>query len=291
MWIWFFAALVLGLAVLQAVQPTFDPKSLANKRVIVTGASQGIGEALAYELAKMNASVVLIARSKGKLETIAARCKQLGSPHAFAYATDLGTKDESTHRDAIAKSAELLGGGVDMLILNHLSTSGLVHQVWQDAFAMDAVVDQFYLNVFSYFTLAHHALPWLDAAPQGRLVVVSSTTGVISLPKVVAYASQKHALHGYFNSLRSNRVVYGTGRNASITLAVLGAIDTESFRVNTAGDVQIQAESPAETALAIIRSGTLGARTLYFPAYSIRLAHVLYTLFPDLMDWVGRQAT
>ncbi|KAH9245966.1 hypothetical protein BASA81_016507 [Batrachochytrium salamandrivorans] len=291
MWIWFFAALVLALAVMQAVQPKFDPKLLSNKRVIVTGASQGIGEALAYELAKMNASVVLIARSKDKLETIAAKCKQLGSPQAFAYATDLGTKNESTHKDTIDKSAELLGGGVDFLILNHLSTSGLVHQVWQNTFAMDGVVDQFYLNVFSYFTLAHHALPWLDASPQGRLVVVSSTTGVISLPKVVAYAAQKHALHGYFNSLRSNRVVYGSSRNASITLAVLGAIDTESFRTNTAGDVQIKAESPSETALAIISSGALGARTLYFPSYSIRSAHILYTLFPEVMDWVGRQAT
>jgi short-subunit dehydrogenase len=70
-------------------------------------------------------------------------------------------------------------------------------------------------------------MPWLEAS-RGRLVVVSSAAGKLGLPRVAPYAATKHALHGFFDSLRHE--LREKASNVTVTMAVLGSIDTVSAK-------------------------------------------------------------
>ena len=94
-----------------------------------------------------------------------------------------------------------------------------------------AIVRQtFDVNTFSFMSLATAALPVLEATG-GAIVVVSSMAGKMGLPAVAAYSSSKHALHGFFDSLRHD--LANSRSNVSITTAILGSIDTESAKKGT----------------------------------------------------------
>ncbi len=129
-------------------------------------------------------------------------------------------------------------GGMDTLILNHIMNSGEAYDSrgWLGAGGGDwqrqlAIVRQtFDVNTFSFMSLATAALPELEATG-GAIVVVSSMAGKMGLPAVAAYSSSKHALHGFFDSLRHDLV--NSRSNVSITIAVLGSIDTESAKKGT----------------------------------------------------------
>jgi len=286
-----FVALVAIALGIMNLFTSFDPASMKGKRVVVTGASMGIGEQMAYELGKMKARVVLVARSKDKLERISRKSLQLGAQEAYYISADLSSKNESDMKYVIDQSVKLLGGGMDMLILNHLSPGDvLVHSGWPERFRAEGLpwlVDQFYLNVFNYFTLSNYALPYLEAKAGGRLVVVSSTTGIIGVSKTVGYSAQKHALHGYYNALRSN-LRQQNRYNVSISIAVLGAIATETFQEHAGQNVKISAEPADDCARSIIAAGAIGERTLYYPYRLLRPASILYTLFPDLLEMIQR---
>ena len=100
--------------------------------------------------------------------------------------------------------------------------------IWQRQLAI--VRQTFDVNTFSFMSLATAALPELEATG-GAIVVVSSMAGKMGLPAVAAYSSSKHALHGFFDSLRHDLV--NSRSNVSITTAILGSIDTESAKKGT----------------------------------------------------------
>ena len=172
----------------------------------------------------------------------------------------------------VGQGAKVLGaarqqlGGMDALILNHIMNSGEAYDSrgWLGAGGGDwqrqlAIVRQtFDVNTFSFMSLATAALPELEATG-GAIVVVSSMAGKMGLPAVAAYSSSKHALHGFFDSLRHDLV--NSRSNVSITTAILGSIDTESAKKGTTlpdGSPALPnvAWSPAdECAAAIARGG------------------------------------
>ena len=272
------------------LQPKFNPNDFAGKRVVVTGASMGIGEQMAYEVAKMKGSVVLVARSKDKMERIVKKCKELGATGAYYISADLSTKDESELKRIIDDSVKLLNGGMDMLILNHLSPSEVILQPsWPDALAKNGLpwlVDQYHLNVFSYMVLSNYALPILEKS-NGKIGVVSSMSGVMGISKTVAYSSMKHALHGYFNSLRLN-LKTNKRYNTTITICVLGAIDTDALKKSVGDNVKnVVTPAPAdECARQIIENTYLGTRTMYYPENVVRPSAYMAALFPSVLDFV-----
>ena len=89
----------------------------------------------------------------------------------------------------------------------------------------------FDVNTFSFIALATAALPELEVS-RGTIVAVSSMAGKMGLPAVAVYSGSKHALHGFFDSLRHDLI--NSGSNVSVTTAVLGSIDTNSARKGTA---------------------------------------------------------
>jgi len=175
-------------------------------------------------------------------------------------------------------------GGMDALILNHIMNSGEAYDSrgWLGAGGGDwqrqlAIVRQtFDVNTFSFMSLATAALPELEATG-GAIVVVSSMAGKMGLPAVAAYSSSKHALHGFFDSLRHDLV--NSRSNVSITTAILGSIDTESAKKGTTlpdGSPALPnvAWSPAdECAAAIARGGGTPSPLRPFPPSARRPIH------------------
>ncbi|XP_048968026.1 11-beta-hydroxysteroid dehydrogenase 1 isoform X1 [Canis lupus baileyi] len=144
----------------------FRPEMLQGKKVIVTGASKGIGEQMAYHLAKMGAHVVVTARSKETLKKVVSHCLELGAASAHYIP---GTMEDMTFAEQFVAKAGKLMGGLDMLILNHITNtsmnlfSGDIHLVRR---SME-------VNFLSYVVLSAAALPMLKQS-NGSIVVVSS---------------------------------------------------------------------------------------------------------------------
>lgn len=298
-------AIALMVAILVAGRALDDTslKRLAGKRVVITGSSQGIGEQMAYVHCTAGASVLLVARSQTKLDRVAEECRRRSPAGSGADATitvatlsaDLSDVDGCGTKVINAAKAEL--GGLDILILNHIVNSGSAYDSkgwlatgeWKQQLAN--LRETFDVNTFSFVALATAALPELEAT-RGAIVVVSSMAGKMGLPAVAIYSGSKHALHGYFDSLRHDLI--NAGSNVSVTTAVLGSIDTESARKGTAlpdGTPALPnvAWAPAdECAAAIAKGGVLRTREVHYPALEIGASVLLRPLLPDTLDRIVR---
>nr|XP_017515213.2 corticosteroid 11-beta-dehydrogenase isozyme 1 isoform X2 [Manis javanica] len=144
----------------------FRPEMLQGKKVIVTGASKGIGEAMAYQLAKMGAHLMVTARSKETLKKVVSHCLKLGAASAHYIA---GTMENMTFAEQFVAKAGKLMGGLDMLILNHITNTSLT--LFSDDIHL--VRRSMEVNFLSYVVLSVAALPMLKQS-NGSIVVVSS---------------------------------------------------------------------------------------------------------------------
>nr|4HFR_A Chain A, Corticosteroid 11-beta-dehydrogenase isozyme 1 [Homo sapiens]4HFR_B Chain B, Corticosteroid 11-beta-dehydrogenase isozyme 1 [Homo sapiens] len=232
----------------------FRPEMLQGKKVIVTGASKGIGREMAYHLAKMGAHVVVTARSKETLQKVVSHCLELGAASAHYIA---GTMEDMTFAEQFVAQAGKLMGGLDMLILNHITNTSL--NLFHDD--IHHVRKSMEVNFLSYVVLTVAALPMLKQS-NGSIVVVSSLAGKVAYPLVAAYSASKFALDGFFSSIRKE---YSVSRvNVSITLCVLGLIDTETAMKAVSGIVHMQAAPKEECALEIIKGGALRQEEVYY---------------------------
>ncbi|CAH2293213.1 hydroxysteroid 11-beta-dehydrogenase 1 isoform X1 [Pelobates cultripes] len=105
---------------------SFDPESIANARVLVTGASTGIGEEIAYHYAKAGAQLVITARREQALQKVKAKCLELGAKNVSLIIADMG---EPVDREQILEKAVTVLGGLDYLVLNHIGYTPF--QMWE----------------------------------------------------------------------------------------------------------------------------------------------------------------
>lgn len=161
--------LVLFVGYYYSTNEEFRPEMLQGKKVIVTGASKGIGREMAYHLSKMGAHVVLTARSEESLQKVVSRCLELGAASAHYIA---GTMEDMTFAEQFVVKAGKLMGGLDMLILNHISQSSmsLFHD---DVQSLRRVME---VNFLSYVVLSVAAMPMLKQS-NGSIAVISSLAG------------------------------------------------------------------------------------------------------------------
>lgn len=189
-------------------------KNLKEKVVWITGASSGIGEALAYALAKEGASLVLSARDAGKLEAVKARCLQLTST-CWIQPFDLTAMEQL---DKLTTAVLEQAGQIDVLINNAgRSQRSLAREtpLENDRSIME-------INYFSVVALTKSVLPHMLKRQSGHLVVVSSITGKFGVPMRTAYSASKHAVQGYFEALRAELV----NDNIQVTIVSPGRIKT-----------------------------------------------------------------
>ena len=300
-WLLVAAALAYGYGPGLPVTETELRAAYAGKRVVVCGSSYGIGADIAYGLAKSGAHLVIAARSSEKLERVAARCRDLGAASVLVHAADLSTKEGSR---GLIESAEKSMGGIDYLILNHIigmydDWPKIIMRGHETATLDDSLawVDKvFRVNILSYIYLSSYALPALSRSEHGgRIIAVGSGAGKSGFPRVAPYSSTKHAVFGYFDSLRQDLVESPDAalRRIQITQGVLGAFTTESFKVGTAGKLDprfIPQNDPSVAAWDLLKGGARGYQTIYTPWSQVRLVVLLQGIFPRAMDWLLRKA-
>ncbi|XP_013057378.1 hydroxysteroid 11-beta-dehydrogenase 1-like protein isoform X2 [Anser cygnoides] len=248
---------------------TFNPESLSGARVLLTGASGGIGEQMAYHYARFGAEILLTARREAVLQKVMEKCLTLGAKKTFYIPADMSSPSEP---EKVVQFAVQKLGGLDYLVLNHIGISPF--QMWNGDVEYTRWLMQ--VNFFSYVALATAALPTLEKN-KGSLVVVSSLTGKIPTPFTTSYSATKFALDGFFSSLRHELIMQK--RNISVTLCILGLIDTDTALEKTRGKVYLTASPAAEAALAIIQAGATKVQEVFYPWW---LQHTcsLWVLFP-----------
>lgn len=176
-----------------------------NKLVWITGASSGIGEYLAYALNEEGARLVLSSRKTDELNRVKSRCKHPDSVHVIPL--------DVSDQDAIPKAVEEVissFGAIDILINNAGISQrelALNTQLSVDRQIMD-------VNYFGTIALTKAVAPHMQARRAGQIVVISSVMGKIGVPYRSAYAASKHALHGFFDSLRAE--LYPDGIRVSL---------------------------------------------------------------------------
>jgi dehydrogenase/reductase SDR family member 7B len=192
-----------------------------DKVVWITGASSGIGAALAEAFAREGAKLVLSARRRAELEQVAARTG--GEP--LVLPLDLAQAD--TFPAAVTAVLERFPR-IDVLVHNGgISQRALVKDTQLD---VDRRIME--VNYFGTVALTKAALPSMTKAKTGHFVVVSSVMGKLGTPQRSAYAASKHALHGFFDCLRAEVSDDGL----AVTLVCPGYIRTEISKNALTGD-------------------------------------------------------
>jgi short-subunit dehydrogenase len=186
---------------------------IRNRRVWITGASSGIGEALAYELSRRGARLILSSRREEVLQEVRQRCAR--ADEHVVQTLDLADPDSL---QAAVDAVQTECGAVDILINN----GGISQRGTAVETEMDVVRRIMEINFFGTVHLTRAVLPSMIERQEGHVVVVSSLVGKFGTPLRSSYAASKHALHGWFDSLRSE--VHGDG--IGVTLACPGFVKT-----------------------------------------------------------------
>lgn len=187
---------------------------LPKKVVWITGASSGIGEALAYEFNKKGANVILSARRTEELERVKANCEN-SEDTVKIVPLDLA---ETAYLPAKVEEALKQFGSIDMLINN----GGVSQRAYAVNSSMETIRRLMEVNFFGTVGLTKELLPALIEQKSGHIVVISSVMGKLGTRYRSAYAASKHALHGWFDCLRQEVYDY----NIDVTLVCPGFIKT-----------------------------------------------------------------
>jgi len=191
-------------------------KYFENKIVWITGASSGIGEATAYEFAKQGATVILSARRKDKLDTVAEKCKATGATTAI-LPLDL---ENTANLETKAKEAESLFGRIDVLFNNGgISQRSLT---WETPIDIDRKIME--IDYFSGVVLTKAVLKGMIRRKTGWIIANSSISGAFGFPLRSAYSAAKHAVYGFYESLRAELRVNNIP--VHITIVAPGRINT-----------------------------------------------------------------
>lgn len=166
---------------------------MQGKRVVLTGATGGIGRAIAKQLGKEGASLVLVARDKQRLADLV---DELGSDMNLAVAADLSNDDA---RRRVGDACRKIGDPGISLLINAagINEFGLFEK--QSAELVRNLLD---VNLLSPILLTQELLPLLQQQAQGRIINIGSTFGSIGYPGFSGYCASKFGLRGFTEALR-----------------------------------------------------------------------------------------
>ncbi len=253
-------------------------RSFWGRTVVITGAAGGLGTALVHAFLAEGARVLALDRDLASLGQLQTQCEQKSLPADQFMTAACDVTVESSCRDAITLACSQFGG-IDVLINN----AGISHR---SAFAdtqvevLRRVMD---VNFFGALHCTHAALPSLRQR-QGLIITISSVAGFAPLIGRTGYAASKHALHGFFDSLRTEVEDEGVG----VLLVCPSFIDTGIDRAALGADGQPAAHArkttggqttPATVAQAVVQAARSNQRQLLFSTTS-KLAWWLSRIWP-----------
>ena len=199
----------------------FQSYSVSEKVILITGASSGIGAALAIAFAQkyQNIKLVLAARNQEKLETVAHSCRQQGA-EVLIVPTDMAQTDQV---QALAQQAIAHFGTVDILINN----AGYGQMGPIELIPPEAAKKQFAVNFHGALTLTQAIIPTMRQQNSGRIVNVSSLGGRMPFPVAGMYSCSKFALEALSDVLRMELKAF----NLKVIVIEPGPVITDFFRV------------------------------------------------------------
>lgn len=262
-------------------------RTFQDKVYVITGASSGIGEALARELVARGAHVVLAARRVERLDTLAEALRSSGR-HVHRVPTDV-THDAQCKRliDETLSTFQRIDG----LILNAgISTNAPVQNLQVEV--VKRVMDVDYLGAVQPFL---HALPALMAS-RGQVIVISSLAGKKGLSTRAAYSGAKFALHGFFDAARSD--LSDTG--VHVMLACPGYVESEVRTKLLKGDGTEQGfddqagrtmQSAPDCARDILDAAARETRELVMGGLGPKILTLVQALAPGLADTLAERAS
>lgn len=191
-------------------------KELKDQVVIITGASEGIGKAIALELAKYQVNLVLAARTESKLLALAEEIRKKYNTKVLTLPTDV-SKEEDT-KNLINKTLETFGH-IDILINNAgIATYSYFHK--EEISRLRKVME---INYWGTVYCTSEALPSMIERKKGKIVNVSSIAGLVAFPTLGNYSATKHAVNGFSNALRSEVAQH----NINVILVCPGSTKTD----------------------------------------------------------------
>jgi NAD(P)-dependent dehydrogenase (short-subunit alcohol dehydrogenase family) len=230
---------------------------IANSRVLVTGASSGIGAALAIALAKEGATVGICARRADRLDAVLRACQEY-STGSQAWTVDLADLDGI---DSFAARADGELGGIDVLVNN----AGIPKRRHVRDLTPEVVDQVMAINYTSPVRLTLALLPRMLGRGRGRVLNISSIAARLGPPREAAYCASKAALTAWSESMRID--LDGTGVDVQVVNP--GVIDTELFHLpdNEPSLSDLQPETPDAIADAIVQHLRGDTFELWFPGW------------------------
>jgi short-subunit dehydrogenase len=260
--------------------------SYEGRTIVVTGASVGIGRALCRTLASQRPRLVLASRDEAKLEEVAAECRALGA-EALVVPTDVGVEAQCR---SLVERAVAHFGALDVLVNN----AGLSMWARFDELTDLSIYERIMrVNYLGCVWLTHAALPHLKKA-RGQVVVIGSLLGLTGAPTRTGYSASKHALMGFYDSLRIE--LMGTG--VDITMIAPDFVVTEIHRRSEGADGRPLGETPmqeskimtAEACAAMILRGMQNRERLVIGSLRGKLGRFVRIFAPGVIDRVAQRA-
>ncbi|KGP72155.1 SDR family NAD(P)-dependent oxidoreductase [Pontibacillus yanchengensis] len=250
---------------------------LKDKQVVITGASSGIGERIAWHVAEAGGIPIVIARRQEKLEELVGKLPVRG----YWYTCDLADPE---HVRTTFQSIYKDHGQIDVLVNN--AGFGVFESI--NDTDMKAFQSMFNVNVLGLIQCVKEVLPHMIEHNHGHIVNIASLAGKMSTPKSAGYASTKHAVIGFTNALRlemSSYSIFVTGVN-------LGPVRTSFFdTADPGGEYQASVErymlDPDYVASRIVSHLYTSKREINMPGW-MEVGAKLYQLMPGVMEKVFR---
>lgn len=261
------------------------PKTWVHHVMIITGASSGIGKALAYLLAPQSPQLVLVARDGNRLEEVAKHCETLGAS-TLVVPTDVSNPQACSEmiQSTISKFSK-----IDVLVNNAgMSMWSTVEDV-KDVSRFKQIID---VNFLGSVYCTKFALPFLKQT-QGRIVAISSVASLTGVPSHAVYCASKHAMNGFFESLRIELAETGV----SVTIVAPDFVQSEIHQRSLGSDgkplgrlLQDHKKYLSAEACADIIVNAM-ARRKRFVVTSMRgkLGRWVKLCFPQVIDWMARK--
>ncbi len=249
---------------------------LSGRVVLVTGASSGIGQALARRLAAQGCRLVLVARSGDRLQQLASELQRsLGSPGAVAVPGDV--TDARTARTAVEEAVGRFGG-LDVLVNN----AGLGLRAPVSRMDPADLSYVFGVNVVGALNFTRAAMPHLAKSPAGLVIFVSSISARQPVPCLGGYAATKAALAALADALRLEQLP------VRVLTVFPGSVET-SFKTGARGEPYPERKgasrlSPEDVAERIILAAETGRREVSILSRSERLGLLLGKVFPAVVE-------
>ncbi len=250
---------------------------LANKNIVITGASSGIGEKVALKVAELGARPILIARSKDKLNQICEDINKKTSVECIYFPLDVSDFEQT--KVVFTQILEKVGT-IDILLNN--AGFGVFESFLESSF--EDIEKMFKVNVLGLMACTKEVLPSMIERNNGHIINIASQAGKLATPKSSGYSATKHAVLGFTNSLRMELAK----TNISVSAVNPGPIETNFFKIadksgNYVKNVKRYMLNSDMVADQVIQLMIHPKRELNLPRW-MNLGSVIYNLFPSTFE-------